>query len=443
MPSLNICYVAVAELKPNPANARIHSARQIEKIATSIKRFGFNNPVLVDAQNNILCGHGRYRAAERLALAEVPTVRLDHLSATEKRAYMLADNRIAEDATWEPELLAVELQELILLDPAFDITDTGFEMAEIDILLTADNDDAGKPDPADSPVVPGSVARFARPGDLWQIGNHRIFCGDALDPFSYDLLLGTERAEMIFTDPPYNRAISVVSNMGKKQHPEFVEASGEMSTKQFEAFLTSAFARMADASVSGSIHFVCMDWRGLRELLGAGDASYSELKNLVVWVKANGGMGSLYRSQHELIAVFKSGSAKHQNNIQLGAAGRNRTNVWRYAGNNSFHAGRNAELAWHPTVKPVALCADAMLDCSRRGAIVLDPFGGSGTTMVAAERAGRCARLIERDPLYVDVTLHRCRTLLGLSAVNLWTGQVLEPLRGIDRRKAGAAGGAK
>lgn len=424
MSSLNIEYVALDRLEPDPANARIHSDRQVRKIATSIQRFGFNNPLLVDADGKILCGHGRYRAAAKLGLADVPVVYLDHLSPAERRAYMLADNRVAEDAKWEPELLAAEIQQLILLDPSFEITDTGFEMAEIDqLLMPADEDD-----PADEQVDPRAVLSVARPGDLWKLGDHLVFCGDALDPASHTALLAGERAEMVFTDPPYNRAISVVSNLGKSKHREFVEASGEMTAAEFTQFLTTAFANMAASSIDGSIHFVCMDWRGLRELLAAGDASYTELKNLVVWVKANGGMGGLYRSQHELIAVFKSGKAAHRNNVQLGATGRNRTNVWSYPGMNSFGRGRDTAVSLHPTVKPVALCADAMLDCSARGGLILDPFGGSGTTLLAAERCGRRARLIERDPHYVDVTLHRARSLLGLDALNLSTGQKLAAL---------------
>lgn len=434
MTQLSIRYVPVQQLAPDPANARLHSDRQIGKIARSIERFGFNNPLLVDGRGGILCGHGRYRAALKLRMADVPVVQLDHLTAAQKRAYMLADNRTAEDAEWDPDLLAAEFEQLIALDPEFEITDTGFEMAEVDQLLMP-ADGADEPDPADLPVHAAEVAAVARPGDLWQIGDHRIFCGDALDPASYAVLLGRERAAMVFTDPPYNRAISVVANNGRTQHAEFVQASGEMTGGDFTRFLGHAFGAMAAASIDGAIHFVCMDWRGLGALLAAGEIAYTELKNLVVWVKANGGMGTLYRSQHELIAVFKSGTAPHRNNVQLGATGRNRTNVWSYPGMNSFGRGRDAALALHPTVKPVALCADAMLDCSARGDLVLDGFGGSGTTLLAAERCGRRARLVERDPHYVDVTLHRARTLLGLDAVNLWSGERLPALPGRSRNE--------
>jgi hypothetical protein len=432
---LQIRYAPLAFLIPDPANARLHSRRQIQKIATSIKRFGFNNPIAIDGEHRILCGHARYAGAHLLGLEQVPVICIDHLSPAAKRAYMLADNRLADESKFDPKLLAAEIQKLILLEPEFEITDTAFEMAEIDALLTPPDHDAAEP------VAPINVPQVSRPGDLWQFGDHLLFCGDALDSASYPALMAGERAEMAITDPPYNRPVKAIGNKGRTTYSEFVEASGEMTSPVFQAFLTAALACMVAASVSGSIPYICMDWRGLRELLAAGDAVYTEQKNLIVWDKGSGGMGSFYRSQHELMAVYKSGSGKHQNNIQLGAFGRNRTNVWQYAGNNSFHRGRNTEVALHPTVKPVALYADAMLDCSRRGAIILDVFAGSGVALLAAERTGRRARLIEKDPHYVDVIIHRARTLLGLSAVNLWTGEVLSPLEEAQpatrRRKAG------
>ncbi len=421
MTQLQIIYHALDELYPDPRNARTHSDKQVKQVAHSIERFGFNSPILIDAERNILAGHCRARGARLIGMDRVPTVRLDHLTPAQKRAYILADNKLAMQAGWSTEILAAEFQYLIEIDSDFEITATGFDMAEIDIVLGSAANDG-----EDDPVELGTVPRVARSGDLWLIGEHRLFVGDALDPVSYEVLLGDELAQMVFTDPPYNRRVDQISNLGKKKHPEFLQASGEMTDQQFRQFLTSAFRCLASASIPGSIHYICMDWRGLRELLAAGDDAYTELKNIVVWVKDNAGLGALYRSRHEMVAVFKSGEARHINNIMLGKSGRYRTNVWEVAGNNSFHAGREDDLNAHPTPKPVALYAEAMLDCSTRNGIILDPFGGSGTCAIAAHRTGRRARLIELDPLYADVTLQRARKVLGIEPVNAWTGATLD-----------------
>jgi len=426
MEQLNIRHLPTSNLKPAPSNARTHSEKQVGQIARSIERFGFNNPILIDENRGVIAGHGRLRAAQKLGLATVPTIRLAHLDAQQLRAYALADNRLAELAGWDREILAIELQGLLEVDLNFEITDVGFEMAEIDLLLEEARPDGST---VDDEVMPDSsqVARLARRGDLWQLGDHLLFCGDALDRLSYQALLGQERADLIFTDPPYNVPIKGhVSGLGKATHREFVQASGEMSEAEFRQFLSSTCEVLRDFSADGSIHFICMDWRHIDALIDAGRSPYSELKNICVWVKPNGGMGTLYRSRHELVAVFKAGTAKHCNNVQLGAHGRYRTNVWEYDGMNSFQAGREEKLAMHPTVKPVGLVADAILDCSRRGDIVLDPFSGSGSTLLAAERSGRRCRAMELDLAYVDVSLARFARLTGKTPVNLCTGEVYE-----------------
>jgi DNA modification methylase len=336
---------------------------------------------LCDGDGVIIAGHGATLAAIELGLTEIPTVCVDHLTPEQIRAYVIADNRLAELAGWDRNLLALELRELSLHSD-FDVTVTGFETAEIDILIGELNAEA--PDEADHvPEIDRSKPAISRLGDLWRIGSHRLFCDDALDATSYDKLLGGKKAQLVFIDPPYNVAIAGnVSGLGKNKHREFLMASGELSRAKFTDFLRSAFMRLCAASSDGSIHYICMDWRHLRELLDAADVTYGVPKNLVIWAKKNGGMGSLYRSQHELIFVFKNGSAPHVNNVELGRFGRNRSNVWTYAGANSFGRDRDAELAMHPTVKPLALVADAILDCSKRGSIVLDAFAGSGTTLV-------------------------------------------------------------
>lgn len=425
MTPLKIEYLSPSSLHAHPRNAREHSDHQIEQIASSMKAFGFNSPVLVDANQQILAGHGRVRAALKLGLDRVPTVSIEHLSEGQRRAFMLADNRLGELSSWNEPILGAELEALSVIDEPFEITDTGFELPRIDVLIEERHKPEPAADPADIPVDDSSVDRVARLGDLWLLGRHQLFVGNALEQASYQALLGSRKANLVFIDPPFNVPISGhVSGLGKNQHREFVMASGEMSERQFEEFLRTAFQRLAESSVDGAIHFVCMDWRGLRSLLAAGDA-YTELKNLCCWVKAQGGMGSLYRSQHELVAVFKSGSAPHINNVNLGRHGRNRSNVWSMPGMNSFQKGRAEKLAMHPTVKPVALVADAILDCSKRGGLVLDCFAGSGTTLIAAERTGRTAAGMELDPHYADVILRRFCDVTGIEPVNASTNAVV------------------
>jgi DNA modification methylase len=283
------------------------------------------------------------------------------------------------------------------------------------------------PDGADQVSEPDrSRPAITRLGDLWSIGGHRLLCGDALSEASYKVILGSQKAQLIFTDPPYNVPVAGhVSGKGKIRHREFAMASGEMTRAEFTKFLQKAFERLAAVSVDGSIHYICMDWRHMQEVLEAARL-YSELKNLCVWSKTNAGMGSLYRSQHELVFVFKKGAARHVNNVELGRFGRNRTNIWNYAGANTFGKDRDAELAMHPTVKPVALVADAILDCSKRNGIVLDSFAGSGTTLIAAERTGRRGYGIELDPYYVDTIIRRFEKLYGLKAFNAKTQKPFE-----------------
>lgn len=404
-------FLLIDQLRSSPRNARTHSRKQIRQIAESIGRFGFTNPVLIDDENRILAGHGRVEAARERGMSTVPCLRVGHLSATEKRAYVLADNKLALNAGWDEELLGLELKELTESDVEFDIGLTGFSIAEVDQLVEdLAHEDVG--DPSDDRLPdPNRVVARCRRGDIWQAGPHRIICGDARDPSVLAALMDGDKCEMVFTDPPYNVAIEGnVSGLGKVRHGEFAMASGEMTRDQFTAFLSSTFANLVAHSFDGSIHFVCMDWRHMGEMLEAGAANYSELKNLIVWVKDNGGMGTFYRSRHEQIFAFKSGTAPHINSFELGQHGRYRTNVWQYRGVNTFKSGRLDELALHPTVKPVAMVADAIKDVSRRGGIVLDPFAGSGSTLIASHKTGRRARLCEIDPVYCDRILQRWET---------------------------------
>jgi DNA modification methylase len=418
--ALRIENLPIQHLRPNPDNPRVHPSKQIRKLALAIEDFGFLIPVLLDDKNAILAGHARVEAAKQLALPSVPCIRASHLTEAQKRTFTILDNRIAAEAGWDFQLLAKEIE--FLQTQGIDLTTTGFEIPEIEMIFDAAEPPASNPD--DDKIPDLSPSRIvAKPNDLWILGDHRLLCGDARRRESFTALLSGKVAQLVFVDPPYNVKIrGHVSGKGRIKHREFAQASGEKTSPQFTRFLEESLGLLAEYSADGSIHFVCSDWRHLDEMLAAGRRIYRELKNLVVWHKTNAGMGSFYRSQHELIFVWKHGRSRHTNNIELGRHGRNRSNVWSYGGSNSFSSDRLETLAMHPTVKPVALVADAIRDCSRRGDIVLDSFGGSGTTLIACERAHRNARLIEIDPIYCDQTIRRWQKLTGRTAVNAVTG---------------------
>jgi len=355
-------------------------------------------------------------------LRSVPVLRVAHLTPEQKIAFALADNKIALNADLEVDQLKVLWRELVGAEINFDLEVTGFETAEIDLLVDGPTD-AERIDRSDI-LPPRQAEAVSRLGDLWHLGDHRLLCGDACDPASYADLLADERARVVFTDPPYNVPIDGhVSGLGAVKHREFKMASGEMTSAEFEHFLRTVFGHLASFSADGALNFICMDWRHMAEVIDAASGIYSELKNVCVWNKNNGGMGSLYRSKHEFVFVYKAGTAPHLNMIELGKHGRYRTNVWDYAGVNTFRSGRDAELEMHPTVKPTALVIDAIKDCSRRGEIVLDAFAGSGTTIMAAHKSRRRARAIELDPLYVDVAIRRWQSYTGQTAEMAVTGE--------------------
>ena len=386
----------------------------------------------------ILAGHGRVAAAPLAGLTEVPCVRLEEMTPSQKRAYILADNKLALIAGWDDEILANELQTLLSIDAEFDLDVIGFTIAGADCLIEGlTPEESG--DPADDQTLELAKGKpITVLGDLWQLGDGRLVCGSALEDQTYQLLLAGEKAQMVFTDPPYNVPITGhAGNSGKIQHREFDMASGEMSSAQFKQFLVTTCSHLAANSVDGSIHFICMDWRHLPELLAAGETTYMELKNLIVWAKDNGGMGTFYRSRHELILVFKNGTAPHINSFELGQHGRYRTNVWQYRGVNTFKSGRMDELSLHPTVKPVAMIADAIKDVSKRNSVVLDVFGGSGSTLIAAHKTGHRGYLIELDPLYCDLTIRRWQVYAKDDAVLVSTGQTFEEV--VTVRQATAA----
>src|SRR3984885_11816364 len=413
-----LLFVAIGDLIPDPNNPRKHGRAQISAIAKSIEAFGFNAPILVDKNNKIVAGHGRYEAAKLLGLDKVPIVSLSHLTETQAKAYLLADNKLTDRSTWDDNKLAIQLRELSDLVLEFDIEAIGFEPPEIDLRIqsldSALEDADDQFELATGPVV-------SRIGDLWLLGSHRLYCGSALDATSYDALSNGERAAAAITDPPYNVKIGGhVSGNGRTTHREFAMASGEMSEAEFTDFLLQTFQRIRAYCRDGALIYSFMDWRHMSEILSAGRAASLDLLNLCVWANTNGGVGAMYRSRHELVFVFKSGKDPHTNSVQLGRFGRNRSNVWNSPGANSFaRSGPRKQLESHPTVKPIALVADAILDCTQRNDIVIDPYLGSGTTILAAERTGRRCHAVEIDGRYVDTAIRRWERLTKQEAKDI------------------------
>lgn len=404
---LAVCYRPLTDLKPDPRNARTHPKRQIDQLQASMREFGFTNPILADPEGGIIAGHGRLIAARALGMTEVPVIELSGLTDAQKRALRLADNKIALNAGWDLEILQLELAELSAIDVDIDPTLTGFSTGEIDVIVD------GPDDPEDEVVPAVPVTPRARPGDIWVLGEHRIGCGDSRDPAFLERVVGKgAQIDAAFLDPPYNVRISGHAN-AKGRHREFAMASGEMDDDEFRAFLEATLGAAAQVSREGAVHFVCMDWRHMDDVAAVGSKVYGARLNLCVWNKSNAGMGSLYRSKHELVFVYRVGDASHLNMVELGKHGRNRTNVWDYASVNSMKGSRREDLALHPTVKPTGLVADALRDVTRHGDLVLDTFLGSGTTLIAAERIGRRFRGIDIDPAYVDVAIERWSALTG------------------------------
>ena len=375
---------------------------------------------------SVVIGHGRVLAAKKLGMPRIPVVEIRHLSPAQLKAFRIADNRLGQNAHWDERLLGESLLELKELDRDFDLSITGFSLPEIDLAIqklsepvVEDIDDAGSE----------TGVQVCQLGDIWELGGHHVYCGDATSEAAFESLMTDNRADVVFVDPPYNvRIDGHASGNGKVRHREFAQGSGELSREEFIRFLTGSCTLLKNYSKSGAIHFVCMDWKHLDDLLTAGRDVYTELKNIIAWVKSTAGMGSLYRSQHEMICVFKSGTGRHINNIELGKNGRNRTNVWEYDSAGTQARKGNNVLELHPTVKPVQLVMDALLDCSNRGDIVLDSFLGSGTTLLAAERTGRVCRGIELDPLYVDTAIRRWQNLTGRDAVRVSDGKLFRDI---------------
>ena len=419
---LLVNYVAINSIFDYKLNPKTHEEKQIQQIARSIERFGFNNPILIDEKSEVIAGHGRLAAARLLKLDDVPVICLSHLSEVEKRAYRIADNRLSENGQWNTDLLKLEFSEIeklaLNLEDELDLDITGFDFKEIDVLLAEDKPSVKADQKLNSIPYVSENEIVSQYGDIWLLGKHKIICGNSLKEETYQHLFENIKANMVFTDPPFNVKIQGhVCGSGQTKHKEFAFASGEMNVAEFISFLKTSMANIAKHSVENSVHYICMDWRHISELLSASQDIYAKMLNMVVWCKKNGGMGSFYRSQHELICIFQNGKGSHVNNVELGKHGRYRTNVWHYAGVNSF-GSEQKNLKMHPTVKPVELVRDAILDASKRGDIVLDAFLGSGTTLIAAEKAGRVCYGIEYEPLYIDTIICRYYELTGNWAIH-------------------------
>jgi DNA modification methylase len=422
---------------------RKHPKSQIESIKSSIQQFGFIGVIVVDEDGSVVIGAARLEAAKQLGYEELPAIVISHLSTAQLKALRIADNKLVEGAQWDMGEVKLEFEDILGEVPDFDLEITGFSTTEIDFTLNAVLEDD---DPLDESVeVDRQQPAVSQVGDVWQVGKHVLVCGDAKSTQAYAQLLSGEQVDYVITDPPWNVPIDGhVGNSGKVQHSEFVEASGEMTHQEFADFLTSVLSQMEAAARDGALLYCFIDWRSVELVLQLGRKLGLGLINICVWNKSNAGMGSLYRSKHELVCVFKKGNAPHINNVQLGANGRYRTNVWDYAGANSFGEDRMEQLTAHPTAKPVAMIADAILDVTKRGDIVLDPFCGSGTTLLAAEKTGRVARCLELDPHYVDVAIRRFEKQFGISAIHAGTGLSFEALS-VQRQaeaKASVAGNA-
>lgn len=421
--------VLLSSLKPAARMLRTHSRAKRSALLRSIERFSLIEPIVINSAGVIVNGHARVEAARQLGWKTITAVRVEHLTEEDLRLFAIAANKLPADASWDFDALRQELEELEAAVAEIDLTLSGFDTGELDRIVNAFNA-AALNDLDDIPSPPKGKVAVARLGDVFEFGDHRLICGDALDPAVLATLMGDDLADVIFTDPPYNvRIAGHVSGRGRVHHREFPMASGEMSSEAFETFLRNALSTSAIHLRNGGLCYACIDHAHVGEMIAAGAAVFEERKAICVWDKGVGGMGSLYRNAHELVVVFKKGTVAHINNVALGKHGRDRTTMWRYPGVGGFGKGRDKALSLHPTVKPVALVADAILDATSRGGIVLDPFGGSGTTMIAAHKMGRRSRLVELDPSYVDVIVQRVEAATGIAATHAQSGSSFADLR--------------
>jgi DNA modification methylase len=422
LPSLDLLYVPLEEVRTPKREIRKLDPAHVCEVANAINGLGFCAPVLVGRDNAVIDGAIRVEAARQLGLGRVPCVRIEHLSETEQRVLRLAVNRLGEKGEWNLDELKIEFEELILVAAPIEVS--GFALDEIDQVILGGEVDAIER----GPLAPeASAIAVARLGDTFQLGPHRVVCGSATEASVIRFLTeDCPPARLVLTDEPYN--VPIAGHVSGGNHREFVMASGEMTDAEFlafnEAWIGAVLPSLCDGGVAGTF----IDWRGCPTVNAAAAKLGLKPLNLVVWAKTNAGMGSLYRSQHELLPLFKKGSAQHVNNVELGKRGRWRSNVWTYPGASSLGSDARRGLQDHPTVKPIAMLEDALLDLTERNDIVIDPFLGSGSTLIAAERTGRLCRGVELDPLYVDVIVRRYEVATGKAATLVETGETFVAL---------------
>ncbi len=422
----------MADLTPYPGNSRKHDEKQIRQIAKSIEVFGFNVPLLINAQSQVVAGHGRLLACKLLGITEVPTIRLERLTEAQARAFTIADNRLNETSEWDHQLLGEQLKILSDSDLNFNLEVTGFEIKEIDCFienLTPATESVARA----ADVIPDFHGRplVTRAGDCWNLGRHRVYCGDARSDSAYSILMQGRRAEMAFAGPPCQDPIDAcLTGFGAVHHTESAMVSDPRNASHFAESLRASLTNLASNSVDGALNFICVDWRHSPELLTAAQSVYTEFKDLCVWVKDKPGQGSLYRGQHQLVFVFKTSKKPHRNGVHRRQCGQYRSNVWNYRGVKSRSHGKGTEglSNFHQTIKPVDMVADAILDCTRRGQLVLDPFLGNGTTLLAAEDTGRTCYGMELDPQHVDTSLRRWRKFTGQNILEESTGRSFDDI---------------
>jgi len=390
-----------------------YTQKEIEKTMHVLKLFGEQIPLLIDKNNAVVFGENLFLAATKLGFDKVSVIQIEDLSEKKINAFKIAYKKILSFGEFDINELRVELKELVV-NLGFAPYDLGYDTVEFDNLLFVDNSQSDKkcPPEIENIVIPNNVKKIVRLGDLILLGRHKLYCGDSLDSNSYKILMCDEKADIIVTDPPYN--VKIQNNVtNQPHHEEFEQASGEMSDLEFENFLNTAFKNAKVYSKENSLHYIFMDWRHSYILQKALLDVFAKLLNICVWDKTKAGLGSFYRSQHEFCFVYQNGNGKYVNNIQLGKNGRNRSNIWQYQGMNISTKQAKKLSKLHPTVKTTAMLIDILLDASSVNEIVLDCFGGSGSTLIAAEECGRCARLIELSPHYCDVIIHRWEELTG------------------------------
>jgi DNA modification methylase len=428
LPQIKLESRALSSLHAPARAVRQVRPEHIAEIARSISTFGVVDPILITAGGKIIDGVSSVEAARTIGLGIVPCAVIDHLKPEEVRLLRLALNRLGEKGRWDLDELKIEFHEL--LDIGVPVEVTGFTLPEIDIVTM--HDEAVVDQVANAvPAVVADAPVISKLGDVWKLGRHRLLCADATKPESYaQLFEGAPLARAVFTDPPYNIKIDGFAvGAGSIKHREFVAASGEMTDEEFDTFLAEFLKAASAQLVDGGILFVCIDWRHAEHVQRAARRAELSHVNTAVWSKGNGGLGGLYRSAHEFVLILKKGSGTSVNNVELGKHGRDRTNVWTYPGANQRGSSAHAELANHPTPKPVELVADAIMDVTRRNDVVLDPFTGSGTTIIAAEKTGRTARGLELDPAYVDLIVRRFETFTGVQAVHAVTGETFAEMK--------------